>query len=83
MKVPAGVQSGKQLRLRGKGMPGLQRPGQYGDLYIELGVETPVNLTKRQEDLLREFEAEGGNNNPENQDFFSKVKDFWDRMSKS
>ncbi|MEM9063139.1 MAG: molecular chaperone DnaJ [Pseudomonadota bacterium] len=77
VKVPEGVQSGKQLRLRGKGMPALQRAGQFGDLYIELAVETPVNLTKRQEELLREFEAESKNNSPENNDFFSKVKDFW------
>ena len=83
VKVPPGVQSGKQLRLRGKGMPVLQREGQVGDLYIELGVETPVNLTKRQEELLREFENEDANNSPENQDFFSQVKDFWDRMRKS
>lgn len=80
VKVPAGVQTGKQLRLRGKGMPILQRGGQMGDLYIELAVETPVNLTRKQEELLREFEGEGRNNSPANQDFFSKVKDFWDRM---
>ncbi len=79
VKVPPGVQSGKQLRLRGKGMPALQRAG-TGDLYIELAVETPVNLTRRQEELLREFEDQGRNNSPENQDFFSKVKDFWERM---
>ena len=80
VKVPEGVQSGKQLRLRGKGMPALQRAGQFGDLYIELAVETPVNLTRRQEELLREFEEEAVNNSPENSDFFSKVKDFWERM---
>lgn len=83
VKVPSGVQSGKQLRLRGKGMPALQRQGQVGDLYIELGVETPVNLTKRQEELLRQFEDESADNSPENQDFFGKVKDFWERMRKS
>jgi molecular chaperone DnaJ len=80
VKVPAGVQSGKQLRLRGKGMPALQRSGQQGDLYIEMAIETPVNLSKRQEELLREFESEGRNNSPENQDFFSKVKDFWEKV---
>jgi molecular chaperone DnaJ len=80
VKVPAGVQSGKQLRLRSKGMPTLQRAGMPGDLYIELAVETPVNLSRRQEELLREFEAEARDNSPENQDFFSKVKDFWERM---
>ncbi|MEO0389026.1 MAG: molecular chaperone DnaJ, partial [Pseudomonadota bacterium] len=79
VKVPAGVQSGKQLRLRGKGMPAL-RGGSFGDLYIELAVETPVNLNQRQKELLEEFEAEGRNNNPESQDFFSRVKSFWDGM---
>ena len=80
VKVPAGVQSGKQLRLRGKGMPALRGPG-AGDLYIELAVETPVNLTARQRDLLREFEEAGRDNSPETQDFFSKVKSFWDGMT--
>ena len=81
VKVPAGVQNGKRLRLRGKGMPALQRPGQVGDLYIELQVETPVNLTSRQKELLREFEAEANNNSPESKDFFSKVKEFWNSMA--
>ena len=81
VKVPAGVQSGKQLRLRGKGMPALRGQG-FGDLYIELAVETPVNLSARQKELLKEFEDEGRNNSPESQDFFSKVKTFWDGMKK-
>jgi molecular chaperone DnaJ len=79
VKVPPGVQSGKQLRLRGKGMPALRGAG-AGDLYIELAVETPVNLTARQKELLREFESAGKDNNPESQDFFSRVKGFWDGM---
>lgn len=79
VKVPAGVQTGKQLRLRGKGMPALRGAG-TGDLYIELAVETPVNLTGRQRELLQEFEAESADNSPETQDFFSKVKRFWDGM---
>jgi molecular chaperone DnaJ len=79
VKVPAGVQSGKQLRLRGKGMPALRGAGS-GDLYIELHVETPVNLSARQRDLLNEFEEAGRNNSPETQDFFSKVKGFWEGM---
>jgi molecular chaperone DnaJ len=79
VKVPAGVQSGKQLRLRGKGMPALRGAG-AGDLYIELAVETPVNLTPRQKELLREFEGEARDNHPEGQDFFSRVKSFWDGM---
>ncbi|WP_112320833.1 molecular chaperone DnaJ [Oceanibium sediminis] len=79
VKVPAGVQSGKQLRLRAKGMPALRGSG-FGDLYIELAVETPVNLTARQKELLREFEEAGSNNSPDTQDFFSRVKSFWDTM---
>jgi molecular chaperone DnaJ len=79
VKVPSGVQSGKRLRLRGKGMPALRGTG-VGDLYIELAVETPVNLTSKQKDLLREFEAEGQDNNPASKDFFSRVKNFWDGM---
>lgn len=79
VKVPVGVQSGKQLRLRGKGMPALRGNG-AGDLYIELAVETPVNLTERQRELLEEFETiSAENNSPEAQDFFSKVKKFWSR----
>jgi len=81
VKVPAGVQSGKQLRLRAKGMPAL-RGQSFGDLYTELAVETPVNLSTRQKELLKEFEDEGRNNSPESQDFFSKVKTFWDGMKK-
>ena len=81
VKVPAGVQTGKQLRLRGKGMPAL-RGQSFGDLYIELAVETPVNLSAKQKDLLKDFEAEGRNNSPESLDFFSKVKTFWDGMKK-
>jgi len=76
VKVPVGVQTGKQMRLRGKGMPAL-RGSASGDLYIELAVETPVNLTSRQKELLAEFQELGADNNPEGQDFFSKVKSFW------
>ncbi|MEE9454481.1 MAG: molecular chaperone DnaJ [Paracoccaceae bacterium] len=79
VKVPAGVQSGKQLRLRSKGMPAL-RGGGAGDLYIELAVETPVNLTARQKELLKEFEELSSENNPASSDFFGKVKSFWDGM---
>lgn len=80
VKVPAGVQSGKQLRLKGKGLPALRGSGS-GDLYIELAVETPVNLTGRQKELLREFEALSSDNNPETNDFFGRVKKFWDSMT--
>ncbi len=77
VKVPAGSQTGKQMRLRGKGMPAL-RGGGSGDMLIELAVETPVNLTSRQKELLREFESLSRENNPEGSSFFSKVKGFWD-----
>ncbi len=79
VKVPAGSQSGRQMRLRGKGMPAL-RGGATGDMFIELVVETPVNLTARQKELLREFDAESADNNPESSSFFDKVKSFWDSM---
>lgn len=79
VKVPPGSQTGKQMRLRAKGMPAL-RGGGAGDMVIELAVETPVNLTARQRDLLRDFEALSEENNPEGSSFFSKVKGFWDGM---
>jgi molecular chaperone DnaJ len=79
VQIPAGSQSGRQMRLRGKGMPPL-RGGGTGDMIIELAVETPVNLTSRQKELLQEFEKESENNNPESTSFFSSVKSFWDSM---
>ena len=81
VKVPPGSQTGKQMRLRAKGMPALRGGGQ-GDMLIELAVETPVNLTSRQRDLLREFEKLSEENNPEGSTFFSKVKGFWDSMGR-
>ncbi|MFT6912871.1 MAG: molecular chaperone DnaJ [Paracoccaceae bacterium] len=80
VKVPAGSQTGKQMRLRSKGMPPL-RQGASGDMFIELAVETPMNLTARQKELLREFEKlSEDNTNPEGSTFFSQVKSFWDGM---
>ncbi len=79
VKVPVGAQSGKQMRLRSKGMPALRGNGQ-GDMVIELAVETPVNLTSRQKELLTEFERLSEENNPEGKSFFAKVKSFWDGM---
>lgn len=79
VKVPAGSQTGKQMRLRSKGMPAL-RGGGVGDMVIEMAVETPVNLTARQKELLREFEKLSEENNPEGSSFFQKVKGFWDGM---
>lgn len=79
VKIPAGSQTGKQMRLRGKGMPAL-RGGNPGDLFLELAIETPVNLTGKQKELLREFETLGKDNNPKSSNFFGKVKTFWDGM---
>ncbi|MGD9294367.1 MAG: molecular chaperone DnaJ [Roseobacter sp.] len=79
VQIPAGSQSGRQMRLRGKGMPAL-RGGSSGDMFIELAVETPVNLTSRQKEILAEFEDLSENNNPESSSFFSSVKSFWDSM---
>ncbi|WP_299203167.1 molecular chaperone DnaJ [uncultured Tateyamaria sp.] len=79
VQIPAGSQSGRQMRLRSKGMPAL-RGGGAGDMFIELAVETPVNLTARQKELLREFEELSEENNPESSSFFSSVKSFWDSM---
>lgn len=80
VKVPAGSQTGRQMRLRGKGMPAL-RGGGTGDMMIELAIETPVNLTGRQKDLLREFDKIDADNNPQGDSFFRKVKGFWDGMT--
>jgi molecular chaperone DnaJ len=79
VKIPEGSQSGRQMRLRGKGMPAL-RGGAHGDMFIELAVETPVNLTSRQKEILREFAALSEDNNPESKSFFSSVRNFWDSM---
>jgi len=79
VKIPAGSQSGRQMRLRSKGMPALRGAG-HGDMLIELAVETPVNLTSSQKEMLREFEQLSKDNNPQSSSFFSTVKGFWDSM---
>lgn len=83
VKVPEGTQSGRQFRLTGKGMPVL-RSRRKGDLYVQSVVETPQNLTKRQRDLLYEFEQESSSNtHPESSGFFAKMKDLFDNLSGS
>jgi molecular chaperone DnaJ len=80
VKVPEGTQSGKQFRLKGKGMPVL-RTRDFGDLYIQAVVETPQNLTRRQRELLSEFEAESSTKtHPESAGFFAKMKDFFEGL---
>ena len=79
INIPSGTQSGHQFRLRGKGMP-IVRSTQKGDMYIETSVETPVNLTQKQKDLLKEFEkaaSNGSSTSPNSDGFFSKVKEMF------
>ena len=79
VKVPEGSQSGRQMRLKSKGMPALRGAG-TGDMFIELAVETPVNLTARQKEILSEFDRIEAENNPQTSSFFKSVKSFWDSM---
>jgi molecular chaperone DnaJ len=75
LDIPAGIQSGKQLRIRGAGMPVLQGRGR-GDLVAEIVVETPTKLSKRQKEILEEFKAtETGDECPQSRSFFAKLKD--------
>lgn len=77
VRVPSGTQSGRRFRIATKGMPVL-RSRQTGDMYVQVVVETPQNLTKRQQDLLAEFEKlSSGETQPEAAGFFTKVKDFF------
>jgi molecular chaperone DnaJ len=77
VKVPSGTQTGRRFRITGKGMPVL-RSRQVGDMYVQVAVETPQNLTKKQQELLAEFEKlSSGATQPEAAGFFTKVKDFF------
>ncbi|HEX3982349.1 MAG TPA: molecular chaperone DnaJ, partial [Acidisoma sp.] len=83
VKIPAGTQSGEQFRLRGKGFSVL-RSAARGDMYIQVAVETPQHLTRRQRELLEEFEQEAtqnGKGSPESEGFFARVKEFFDGKS--
>src|SRR5215212_10176789 len=81
VKVPEGTQSGRRFRLAAKGMPVL-RARQVGDMYVQVMVETPQKLTKRQRDLLNEFEKlSSTDTQPESAGFFGKVKEFLGRNS--
>ncbi|MEL7481888.1 MAG: molecular chaperone DnaJ, partial [Pseudomonadota bacterium] len=81
--IPEGAQTGRKLRLRGKGMPNLRGQSQStGDLYVELFVETPRKLSARQKELLREFcDCSGAGCNPESEGFLGRVKRFWDDLT--
>ncbi len=81
VKITEGAQTGSQYRLKGKGMT-ILRSKQIGDMYIQTTVETPRNLTKRQKELLREFEEiSNEKTNPESSGFFSRVKELWDGLA--
>lgn len=71
--IQPGTQSGHRLRLKGKGMPGLQGRAR-GDLYVDIHVETPVNLTGKQKDLLKSFAEDSGKQNPESESFMNRIK---------
>lgn len=79
LTVPPGLQSGHQLRLKGQGMTVLDS-AQRGDMYVEVIVETPVNLTSRQHALLREAleDGETGKTSPESEDFAARVRKLWE-----
>jgi molecular chaperone DnaJ len=78
VKVTEGTQNGRQFRLKGKGMPVLRQPN-IGDLYIQTAVETPQNLTRRQRELLEEFEQlSSKDNSPQSSGFFARMKDFFE-----
>jgi molecular chaperone DnaJ len=80
IKIPSGTQTGQQLRLKSKGM-NIMRSEQRGDMFVEIFVETPVNLDKKQTDLMKQLdeslEKAGRKNTPQSEGFFTKVKDLW------
>jgi molecular chaperone DnaJ len=80
VKIPPGTQTGQQFRLKGKGM-NIMRADSFGDLYIEIFVETPVNLSSKQKDLLKkladEFGGDKAGHSPESEGFMKKMKDIW------
>jgi molecular chaperone DnaJ len=80
VKIPPATQNGKQLRLKEKGMPNL-RSENIGDLYLEINVIIPENLSKEQKKLLEEFKSiENSNNTSEIKNFFNKAKKFWEKI---
>ncbi|MBQ9353246.1 MULTISPECIES: molecular chaperone DnaJ [Phyllobacterium] len=81
VKIPEGTQNAKQFRLKGKGMPVLRQPA-MGDLYIQIAIETPQNLNKRQRELLEEFErVSSQDNSPQSSGFFARMKEFFEGLS--
>lgn len=86
VKIPPGTQTGQQFRLKGKGMSTM-RADSRGDMYIEIFVETPVNLNKKQQDMIKQLDDSLGNDkgashSPEASGFFAKAREFWDDLKK-
>jgi len=81
VSIPPGAQSGQQFRLKGKGMSVL-RSDSRGDMFVQVAVETPVSLSKKQKEILKEFESESTDekHSPESHGFFDKVKDLWEDL---
>jgi molecular chaperone DnaJ len=81
LTIPPGTQTGSQFRLKGKGMSVLRSTGR-GDMYVQAQIETPVNLSRKQQDLLREFEraGQGSSHSPESEGFFARVKELWQEL---
>ncbi|MDR2416926.1 MAG: molecular chaperone DnaJ [Holosporales bacterium] len=81
ISIPQGTQSGQTFRLKGKGMTAV-RSNVRGDMFIHVQVETPINLTSRQKELLEAFEKEGdsGKTNPQSEGFFARIRDFWQEL---
>jgi molecular chaperone DnaJ len=79
--IPSGTQTGQQFRLKGKGMTVLRSPAR-GDMFVEVAVETPVNLSKKQKELIEEFAKDGNDSktNPQSAGFFAKVKELWEDL---
>lgn len=78
LSIPQGTQNGSKLKLANKGMPLMKSKNAFGNLYAKVCIETPINLTEKQKELLREFDtASGTGSSPESEGFFQKVKNFW------
>jgi len=79
--IPSGTQTGQQFRLRDKGMT-ILHSSSYGDMFVEVAVETPVNLTRKQKELMKEFvgESNDAKTNPQSHGFFGKVKELWEEL---
>ncbi|NWF36469.1 molecular chaperone DnaJ [Mariprofundus sp. KV] len=82
IKIPAGTEAGRVFRLRSHGVPDVRNGSQKGDLYVRVQIAVPKKMSARQEQLLREFANEAGDDvYPERSSFLGKVKDFWDDLS--